>query len=39
MDIYIVYYRNSYANETPAISKIFIYHFQHKSTNIIDIQA
>ena len=27
------------ANETSAINKIFIHHFQHKSNNIIDIQA
>ena len=37
MDISLFTTENSSANETSAINKI--YHFQHKSNNIIDIQA
>ena len=39
MDILLSTTENSYANETPAISKILFINFQHKSNNIIDIQA
>ena len=39
MDISLFTTENSSANEMSAINKIFIYHFQHKSNNIIDIQA
>ena len=39
MDISLFTAENSYANAMSAVSKILFITFQHKSNNIIDIQA